>query len=193
MTAISRIYAGVGSRETPPDVLNLIRSIGSAMERGGWRLRSGGAPGADTAFQKSVKASKNKTIYLPWRIFNNNVAGYHGCWDASKLPAWNAALATVDRYHPEPNKLSEAGRKLMARNAFQVLGPDLKTPADMVLCWTPGGKVTGGTGQALRIAIDYDIVIVNLGNDRHCEAFAKALKECRAKGKKPAFGGIGFT
>jgi hypothetical protein len=190
---MGRIYAGIGSRETPDEALRLMRSIASAMERGGWKLRSGGAPGADTAFQKSVRAAKNKAIYLPWRVFNNNVAGYHGCWDASKLPTWDAALATVDKYHPEPNKLSEAGRKLMARNAFQVLGPDLNTSADVVLCWTPDGKVTGGTGQALRIAMDRDILIVNLGNDRHCEAFSEALKECANKGKEPAFGNIKLT
>lgn len=163
------------------------------MERGGWKLRSGGASGADTAFQRGVKSPKNKCIYLPWRLFNGNIAGYYGCHDASTLPCWDAAMATVNRYHPEPSKLSETGRKLMARNAFQVLGPDLNTPVDMVLCWTPDGKVTGGTGQALRIAMDRDILVVNLGSDKHCEAFAKALEECRSKGKEPAFANIKLT
>lgn len=187
---MNRIYAGIGSRNTPTDVLVLICSIASAMERGGWRLRSGGAPGADTAFQKGVKSSKNKAIYLPWRIFNNNIAGYHGCHDASKLPMWDAALATVDKYHPDPSKLSEAGRKLMARNAFQVLGPDLSTSTSMVLCWTPDGRVTGGTGQALRMAMEKEILIVNLGNERHIDAFTEAVERCREKGREPAFGNI---
>lgn len=190
---MGKIYAGIGSRETPADVLDLIRSLASALERGGWRLRSGGAMGADTAFQKGVKSPKNKAIYLPQRVFNNNIAGYYGCHDASKLPGWEAALATVDKYHPEPSKLSDFARKLMARNAFQVLGPDLNSPADMVLCWTPYGRVVGGTGQALRIAMDYDILTVNLGNDKHCEALAKVLKEHKDKGKEPAITNIKLT
>jgi hypothetical protein len=50
------------------------------------------------------------------------------------------------------------------RNAQIVLGDDLKTPVDFVVCWTPDGKLTGGTAMALRIAFDYDIPIFNLGS-----------------------------
>jgi hypothetical protein len=51
----------------------------------------------------------------------------------------------------------------MARNSFQVLGEDLETPATCVICWTPGGKGDGGTGQALRIARHYDVPIIDIG------------------------------
>ncbi len=160
------------------------------MERGGWRLRSGGAPGMDTAFQRGVSFAKNMSIYLPWAVFNNNVAGRGGCYDASKLVAWDAALETVDKYHPNPQALSRASRKLMARNAFQVLGPDLKTPADLVICWTPDGKASGGTGQAIRIAEDNRVLVVNLENPRDCDAFRLAIEECKRRKKNPAFGRI---
>lgn len=46
-----------------------------------------------------------------------------------------------------------------ARNMHQILGIDLKTPVDMVICWSPGH---GGTEQALRLARAYGIHIVNL-------------------------------
>jgi hypothetical protein len=187
---MNRIYAGIGSRKTPPDVLELARLIASAMEKGGWRLRSGGAPGMDTAFQRGVKSSKNKCIYLPSRLFGGNTAGQDGCIDASALPAFKAALVTVDKYHPNPAALSSFGRKLMARNAFQILGPDLKTPADLVICWTPDAKASGGTGQAIRIAEAHGILVVNLENPKHCEAFTQAIEECKRKNKEAAFGEI---
>ncbi len=47
---------------------------------------------------------------------------------------------------------------------FQVLGSDLETPVSFVVCWTIGGKISGGTGQALRIAKDLGIPIFNLEN-----------------------------
>jgi len=188
--AMSKIYAGIGSRKAPPDALKLARLIASAMENGGWRLRSGGAPGMDAAFQRGVKSSKNKCIYLPSGLFSNNAAGQDGCIDASTLPAFKAALATVDEYHPNPAALSSFGRRLMARNAFQVLGPDLETPADLIICWTPDGKASGGTGQAMRIAEAHGILVVNLENPRHCEAFTQAIEECKRKSKEAAFGRI---
>jgi hypothetical protein len=53
----------------------------------------------------------------------------------------------------------------MARNAMQVLGPDLKTPSKFVICWTLEGKEIGGTSQAIRIAKDFSIPIYNLGKE----------------------------
>ena len=35
---------------------------------------------------------------------------------------------------------------------MQMLGPRMDKPADLVVAYTPKGQVTGGTGQALRMA-----------------------------------------
>lgn len=54
-------YAGVGSRETPQDILNTMYKIGKYLASKGYTLRSGGAIGADTAFENgcdSVKGEK---------------------------------------------------------------------------------------------------------------------------------------
>ena len=40
----------------------------------------------------------------------------------------------------------------------------MNTPSDFVICWTKGGKGQGGTGQALRLARDYNIPIFDCGN-----------------------------
>jgi len=44
-----------------------------------------------------------------------------------------------------------------------LFGKDLNTPVEFIVCWTKSGKVTGGTGQALRIAKYYDIKVYNMG------------------------------
>ena len=44
-------YAGIGSRETPPQVLEQMRKIGTFLAERHYVLRSGGAKGADTAFE----------------------------------------------------------------------------------------------------------------------------------------------
>jgi hypothetical protein len=59
--------------------------------------------------------------------------------------------------------LSEAVRKLMARDTHQILGQDCNTPVDFAVCYTKAGAGKGGTGQALRIAEDYQISVIDLG------------------------------
>ena len=67
-------------------------------------------------------------------------------------------------YHPNWEMLGDVGRHFMGRNMYQVLGADLKTPTGFIICWTPGGKTVGGTGQAIRVAKDHNIPIFNLGS-----------------------------
>ena len=50
-----------------------------------------------------------------------------------------------------------------SRNCHQILGYDLKSPVDAVICWTPNGNVVGGTRTALMIAMRAGIPIFNLG------------------------------
>jgi hypothetical protein len=165
MKKIRRIYAGIGSRETPDHVLSLMNRLSLYLESVEWGLRSGGAKGADTAFENGVTQAVNKSIYLPAPEFNGRRAGRNGCIDSSSLRHWPRAMALVDKYHPDPKRLSPFARKLMARNSFQVLGPNLSSPASCIICWTRGGEQVGGTSQAIRIAINHGIMIRNLGID----------------------------
>ena len=137
---MSNSYAGIGSRETPVNVLGYMRSCAAQLERLHYTLRSGGASGADTAFANGCTA---KTI------FRAN--------DATP-----DAIKTVKVFHPAPHLLTPFVTKLHARNAMILLGADLNDPVQFVLCWTPGGRVTGGTGQGLRIALHHKIPIVNM-------------------------------
>lgn len=159
-----RIYAGIGARATPPDVLAVMQQLASRLEAEDWLLRSGGARGADSAFEAGVSDPAHRSIYLPGPSFNGRSAGPGGYINSPQMPGWAAALESVNAYHPVPERLSPFARNLMARNAMQVLGPNLDRPADLVVAYTPGGAMTGGTAQALRMAGDHGIPIRNLGD-----------------------------
>ena len=170
-----KAYAGVGSRETPADVLSVMTEFAKYMETRGYVLRSGAAPGADTAFEMGA-SKKAREIFLPWKGFNSNESGF----ERPTVPA----MELSDRFHPLLSTLDRTSdrwksekvqtlRKLMGRNAHQVLGWDLGTPSCFVVCWTPDAadgvtkptsSKTGGTGQAIRIAVDRGIKVYNLAN-----------------------------
>lgn len=168
-------YAGIGARATPPEMLNLMSRIANKLEGMGYILRSGGAAGADTAFERGVVNAANRQIYLPGAQFNSRMAGAGGYINAAQLPSWQQALETVAQFHPAPERLSNFAKALMARNAMQVLGSNLQEPAKMVVAWTPGGQITGGTGQALRMAQTYGVPIRNLGNPETLTSVKKFL------------------
>jgi len=158
-------YAGIGSRETPAEVLKLMTAIAQRLSKLGYSLRSGGAEGADIAFESGAAA---KQIFLPWNSFNDKYA------DGSSyiIPPLNTELA--EQFHPAASKLSQGALKLMSRNSYQVLGPTLDDPVDFVLCWTKQGTLAGGTAQAMRIAMHHNIPIFNFGGNG-IEEFAKHM------------------
>ena len=65
--------------------------------------------------------------------------------------------------HPAWDRCNEWARGMHSRNCHQILGYDLQSPVDAVVCWTPDGKIQGGTATAIRISMKYDIPVFNLG------------------------------
>ena len=57
-------WTGVGSRETPPEIVQLMGTIARGLTKVGGILRSGGATGADSAFEAGVPDPSKKRIYL---------------------------------------------------------------------------------------------------------------------------------
>jgi hypothetical protein len=150
----NKTYAGIGSRQTPADVLSQMTRIASFMEEQGYVLYSGGAVGADQAFENGVKDPDMRRIFLPWKEFNQNPSSYFG---VSK-----EASVIAKKFHPSWYILPPAAKLLIARNGYQILGKSLDAPVDLVVCYTPDGKASGGTGQAIRIAQHYSIPIFNM-------------------------------
>lgn len=145
-----KAYAGIGSRSTPPAILDEMRRQGQTWA-GHFILRSGCAVGADSAFDAgAVEFGGAVERYLPWR-------GFNGVTDASRglLAPTPRAYDIACRHHPGWSQLSKAARALHARNVHQVLGAACDDPAAWVLCWTPDGTErettakTGGWRQRL--------------------------------------------
>lgn len=159
------IYAGIGSRETPPDIYQRMIEIAEHLAKRGFTLRSGGAPGADTAFEIGCdNANGKKEIFLPWKYFNKNNSSLY------EIP--KGAYTIAQKFHPAWFKLKPAAHKLMARNTQQICGKNLDSPTEFVICWTSDGCTnsstrtykTGGTGQAISIASNLGIPVINLFN-----------------------------
>ncbi len=163
---MSACIAGIGSRKTPSHIQDQMFEIGDWCRQKGWWVRSGHAPGADTAFELGAK--DHTIIYLPWRGFNGGTEAKHiVVFDNVHRQVRQKAIASVNKFHPNPVALSGAVMKLMARNYFQVMGTKIKPhPVTAVVCWTPRGKGGGGTGQAIRIAKHHGIPVLDLGNEQ---------------------------
>lgn len=170
---IHAVYAGIGSRKTPQDILALMKHIADRLGKWGWMLRSGGANGADEAFFTGAWCYE---IYVPWAGFNN--IG-HGAELVRPTPK---AMEIAAQYHPGWKNLREPVQKLHARNVHQILGADCNSPCSMVICWTPDGSTgittarTGGTGQAIRIAAAHKVPIFNLQREDHRAAWEEVLR-----------------
>lgn len=170
------IYAGIGSRQTPENVLALMRDLAGQFARAGWTLRTGGAEGADQAFQVGAAQARGEIeLYLPWDKYEANalvpVLTPETCiWPD---PSWEA-FSLASQYHPIWERLKQGAQKLHARNCHQVLGYDLDQLVNLIVCWTPDGSIdgsggkTGGTGMALRIARDNGApLVLNLAVEAH--------------------------
>lgn len=156
-------YAGIGSRTTPKDILLVMQEFAYQAAQRGIGLRTGAAPGADSAFELgAIDAMGDRQIFLPWKGFANH--------DSPLYNTHPLAEKFAETVHPVWNVLSPAAKKLVARNMHQILGPDLDDPVQMVVCWTRDGcesrekygPRTGGTGTAIAFASSLDIPVFNL-------------------------------
>lgn len=126
-------YAGIGSRSTPLHIQRIMTNTAQYLSLKKYVLNSGGASGADEAFEIGA-TDLFKKIFLPWDGFNKKRANGINYI----IPVYNEVL--IKKYHPKFSALSDKAKLLMSRNSYQVLGEDLFTPVKFVLCWTEDGK-----------------------------------------------------
>lgn len=168
-------YAGIGSRATPPAVLGLMTRVAERLQVRGYLLRSGGALGADTAFESGAGLSRE--IFLPWRNFNKN--------ESPLFEPSPAAFELAASLHPAWSRLDDKARCLMARNCHQILGLDLRSPVGFVACWTEDGceseaersPRTGGTGQAIALASRHGIPVINFARPQALDRIKALLQK----------------
>jgi hypothetical protein len=154
---LTKTYAGVGARATPTAVQNIMVDIGNWLGAfWGYKLNSGGAAGADSAFENGANAARSNDGPTP-DIFKAK-------------DATDQTRKIAKEIHPAPGALSGYVLNLMARNTNQIFGRNLDTPVDFVVLWTPDGaetaaetsRKTGGTGQAIRMASLKGIPVINI-------------------------------
>lgn len=158
-------FAGIGSRQTPRNVLDLMSAIAFRLAEKGHTLRSGGASGADLAFEHGCNmANGQKEIYIPWDGFNTRRSSERGVYSLPATARLADAMQLASEIHPNWSACSQGARQLHARNCYQILGVNLDAPVSDVVCWTPNGSGSGGTGQAIRLAKMMNIPVWDLGN-----------------------------
>lgn len=168
-----KIYAGIGSRQTPSEVCAVFANLAGRLGQAGWTLRSGRAIGADSAFETGARAVRGSCeIFLPnkhnymtmgqickeygdegeqWKYVDEVEGSVLGCKIIARL------------LHPNGKNLDPYALELHARNTYQIIGQNLNSPVQFVVCWTEGGRGEGGTGQALRLAKMLNIPILDFG------------------------------
>lgn len=163
-----KYYAGIGSRETPPDIVAKMREIGRVLAMHQWTLRSGGADGADVAFESGARSVKGN-----WEIWNPR---------AGEVQKQSWAIEEVAKYcHEFPfSRMKPFTQVLLMRNMYQILGFDGDAPVKFVICWTktedPCHKDAGGTRYAVRCAVAHGIPVFNLSRASDLEKVTQRIE-----------------
>jgi len=147
-------YTGIGSRRTPTATLLAMTQVARTLSHAGFTLRSGGAVGADQAFQGGSDCNAN--IYLPQDIdLKSQQAQF--CYNLLQ-PHIPFNLRACKPYV----------QQLLLRNMqqlFGVLGSD-EPKSEFVICYTPIKDYTsheaGGTRYATLVALHHNIPVINM-------------------------------
>lgn len=182
-TRATRTYAGIGSRNTPVHIQTKMEDLAEALVAHGYILRSGGAAGADSAFERGCdRAQGTKQIFIPWNGFKprpdtpdiRRTTNERGVlMPAHPVEAEEISARFWPQSHVRWSSLKSSTRALMSRNTCQILGPTLELPAQFVLFWKPTDGRTSGTGHALRIAGAYEVQCVRVAARTQVSEFAE--------------------
>lgn len=180
-------YSGIGSRETPNEILDDMFVLGVWFAELGYTLRSGNANGADVAFGRGCDyVDGNSEIYLPYDNFNG------GCRNSihvknSKL--LKRASTIMKSLKSQMYTWNSRNTPYHQRNVFQVIGVNLNTQSSFVVCYTDTGAETekqvierndtSGTSTAITLADRLSIPVVNMYNKDWLSRIENILKELK--------------
>ena len=182
---MNRHYAGVGSRQTPERVRRLMQKSAAWLANKNWTLRSGGARGADMAFQSGATGNIKPPRYEIWTINHRCEAVSSGRASPPSRNQWERAHMIAGKAHPAWSRCSRLAQALHARNTLILLGHEMREPARFVLCWTPEGEETGGTGQMIRLARMFQVPVLNFANHTK-ETLSSTISEWQANPPEPS-------
>lgn len=155
-------YAGIGARKTPSNVLEYMELQGKLLAEKGYILRSGGAKGADSAFERGCDSVFGKKQI--WSSRNRHE------W---KINQWVIPIVSDVCWERDFLTMKLHIRRLIGRNTYQIYGdPHLFEDcikSEFVLYWSQpenGENCSGGTRYAIRMAIAAGIPCFNLYNQK---------------------------
>ena len=189
----SGCYAGIGTRgnkgKLPKGVKEKLAKIAKSLEKQGLTLRTGEGVGSDAAFKNAVKDSSKRKVYTKYHAAKNT-------WGEGKTSTGPQAFKIMVHTLPDVNdhvvlkngklKVKNSGndvktttKQLYARNCFQILGGNLKSPVDFIVCYSPldeDGNPTPGTRYSLYLAKLMNIPVFNLAEEGAEEKFLEWMK-----------------
>lgn len=173
-------YAGIGSRRTPDAVLAAMADLAETLGHSGCVLSTGGADGADRAFETgALRTDAPVTVHAPWSGYNGYRPGREPQSDIDvRIPGpadtvqGRAYLDLARRHHPAWERCGRGARALFVRNvailAGTLGGDGGALPVLAVIAYTPNGLPTGrdagGTGHTLRVAGELGVPTVNVSS-----------------------------
>lgn len=189
-------YSGIGSRRCKDDapLMAYMTGLARALAARGIVLRSGAAEGPDTAFEQGAPLALRR-IYVPNARFGKRPREHIIVPAEVNLVTWLRACTMAERLHPLGRHMPQETRELMGRNVYQVLGDNLRTPSEFVICDAPDpvydaqGRVKdvdGGTGLAVRLAYEHGIEVFHLSTPGHREALAAKIAQYPLLGAEPS-------
>ena len=119
-----------------------MKHLAHRLGNAGWILRSGGAQGADSAFEDGAKDFESKILRPK-----------HATTEAKTIAA---------EVHPAWHMCDDYARNLHGRNVQIILGEQLDTPVECVICWTYPNVKRGGTLLGINLAHTPNIPVFNL-------------------------------
>ena len=176
-------YAGIGSRETPPEVLAQMTEAAQYLESIGYTLNTGKKSnvkeeGADKAFSNGT----NKKNLFPPSMANDLTRKIANEIHPDLKGMYNAVYNKwVEKVGEEKAKQYAQGAiDLQARNTYQVFGKNLDTPVDFVLFYAEETnnplRPKGGTGQAVEMARRKGIPTINMADPDWKEQLKNAIE-----------------
>ena len=176
------IVTGIGSRTISDSEERVIRQISRVLAKAGCTLRSGGADGADTAFEAGWRdvGSSAMEIFVPWSGFNGTTSDAPYIVLDKKSDLFEEAHNEAQTVHPAWYRLSRGAQYLHTRNIFQVRGPELKVPSDVIIAMAdPVGRfgVKGGTSTAWTLGKRLQVPTFNLRKREDALELVKFVNE----------------
>lgn len=149
-----KAYAVSADLDAPKDVLEAFLELAEELEDNGYILRTKGDENVDCELIERLKDSSKVELYLPWENFND--------WEEPFIPM-AGAYEMAWKYHPAWAECDEELKRLHASTSHIIMGKDLKSLVDFLICYTPKGQGEEVTDQAVRIADTNLIPVFDFG------------------------------